>query len=274
MDWDRFHFLCRHYQASPGRLLPGGTDCHQEGELTALGTPLPARSLGAALLRRLQGLPPDTAEPLLSWYGEQDFSPILAPPPRVRGVLLYLSALSLVLGFMMAIYHLVLLPRMREFYTSVEVPGTAPAFAMIEQGSALLGVVVVLLVLVWLLAWQVRRLYRFPASGADSLVLRWMPGGIGRRYRELADLIQVPVAHAVGESPGSATAREYLACCQGRVPGPDLPRLIRRQAEELARRVVLCLQVAVALVGVLIALGIGLFLAGAYSPIFSTGAIV
>ena len=274
MDWDRFHFLCRHYQTTADRLLPGDRDRLQDGELGAFGPPLRARSLAAELLRQLRSMPDESRQPLLAWYGQQDFNRMLAPSPRVRGVLLYLSALTLMLGFMMGIYHLVVLPRIREFYAGVEVPGSAAAFAMIDQGSLMFGLLAIVLVLVWLFAWRVWHLYRFKAGESDRLALRLLPGGIGRVYRELTDLIYIPI-HSAGEGRADTGAgRNYQAYSNGQPPSTELSRLIVRKADELSRRVALWLRLAMVLVGVLIALGTALFLAGAYSPIFSTGAIV
>lgn len=274
MDWDRFHFLCRHYQASPERLLPDDCDRFQKGELSAFGSPLRPRSLAADLLRRLRAIPVENSQSPLAWYGRQDFNRMLAPPPRVRGVLLYLSALTLMLGFMMGIYHLVVMPGMREFYTRVEVPGSAAAFTLIDQGSLMFGVVALLLMLVWLFAWQVWRLYRFKESESDRLAARLLPGGIGRVYSELTDLIRMPIHHAGKTRANTTVGREYQAWGGGQPPGEELSRLIARKADELARRVAIWLRLAMVLVGILIALGTALFLAGAYSPIFSTGAIL
>ncbi|MFC4258321.1 hypothetical protein ACFOZ5_04640 [Marinobacter lacisalsi] len=274
MDWDRFHFLCRHYQATPDRLLPGDRDRLQDGELSAFGAPLRPHSLAAELVRQLRSMPDENRRPLLAWYGRQDFNRMLAPSPRVRGVLLYLSALTLMLGFMMGIYHLVVMPGMSEFYTRLEVPGSAAAFTLIDQGSLMFGIVGLLLVLVWLFAWRVWRLYRFAAGESDRFVLRLLPGGIGRVYRELTDLIRMPIHNAGQTWADTRVGRDYQAYSGGQPPGAELPRLIARKADELARRVAIWLRLAMALVGVLIALGTALFLAGAYSPIFSTGAIL
>lgn len=274
MDWDRFHFLCRHYQTAPEQLLPEDRDRIRNGELNAFGAPLRSRSLATDLLRQIRSMPVETTQPVLSWYGDQDFNRMLAPAPRVRGVLLYLSALSVMLGFMMGVYHLVVLPGIREFYTRVEVPGSAAAFTLVDQGSVLFGIVASLLVLVWLFAWQVWRLYRFSAGESDRLVLRLLPGRIGRIYRELTDLIRMPIHCAEDSLAATRAGRDYQAYCGDQPPMTELSRLIERKADALARRVALCLRLAMVLVGVLIALGTALFLAGAYSPIFSAGAIL
>lgn len=189
-------------------------------------------------------------------------------------MLLYLSALTLMLGFMMGIYHLVVMPGIREFYAKVEVPGSTAAFALIDQGSLMFGVVALLLVLVWLFAWRVWRLYRFTAGEPDRFGLRLLPGGIGRVYRELSDLIRMPIHYAADTRADTTAGRDYQAYSGAQPPDVELSRLIARKADELARRVAIWLRLAMVLVGILIALGTALFLAGAYSPIFSTGAIL
>lgn len=274
MDWDRFHFLCRHYQATPERLLPDDRDRLQDGELDAFGGPLHRRSLATDTLARIKALPGEKSRDLLTWYGNQDFRDQLSPPPKVRGALVYLSALTLALGSMMGTYRFVVLPRIREFYTVAEIPDAAPAYALMEQGGALFNVVVILLVLVWLFVWQVWRLYRFPAGASSRWWLRFMPGGVGRRYRELVELIRFPLADSRGEAAATGTGQALQALPGTRVRETELPRLIRRQADDLARRASLCMRLALALVGVLIVLAMGLFLVGAYSPIFATGGMV
>lgn len=274
MEWERFHFLCRQYQADPERLLPTGHDGFQAGELTAYRRPLSKTGLPQALLSRLKNLSAEDRHTTLAWYGEQDFHALLSPPPVLRNGLLYLTALSVALAFMMAIYGLVVLPAIHDFYLTAGVPGSAPAFALMELGRTLLMVVIGLLALVWLFTWQLRALYRFRIKTASRWRLRLLPFGIGGLYREVVALIEYPL-YRQGQ-PGSASADHAgLASmsCQ-RVLGIELHRLLRVRAEKLARRVALSMRLSVVLLGVLVAVSVGLFLVGAYSPLFATGAMV
>ncbi len=274
MEWERFHFLCRQYQADPERLLPTGHDGFQAGELSAYRRPLSRHSLPEALLSRIKRLSAEDRHTTLAWYGEQDFHALLSPPPMLRNGLLYLTALSVALTFMMATYGLVVAPAIHDFYLTAGVPGVAPAFALMELGQTLLMVVIGLLALVWLFIWQLRTLYRFRVKTASRWLLQILPFGIGRLYREVVALIEYPLDRQGQSRSVSADHTELATMSCQRVLGVELHRLLRARAEKLARRVALSMRLSVVLLGVSIAVSVGLFLVGAYSPLFATGAMI
>jgi hypothetical protein len=282
MAWARFSYICRKASAecregeSVSEVL---SRIEKEDSCDLYGDGIPANSWPGKLLMQIGSIK-DSIESrnVVETYGNLNLTQGLEEPMRLKRVTAYLGLVVLVFYSMASTYRIFVIPQFIQAFEDLGWPIPSHLTVFWDYWWYLLLLISVLLIASLIVAFRLKRIFRFYLKMEGGFVLKYLAiRRIRRSYKNLIEILQFPILSAAkGQEQSDTQITAHLRNVKDSDMNlaAEMQELIDKEQRLLVEgceRQVKSLLVVVAL---LVVATIYFFLGSAYSPIFMLGEAV
>lgn len=199
MDWERFHYLCRRYQALnlQGQGFPKAISILEQQPTTDLygkGTSTNDKSLAATLLHTLKtSTNTDQVNQATAIYAALDIHSLLSKTSGAKRFLLYIGLLLAYFILTYSIMYIYVIPNFIEFWQNYSDEVSQP----LEQVRAYYPLMALVLLVLFLVAglfnWVLYKINNLSVTHKDKCLLKLLPNHIKKHYHNLITLLEAPL---------------------------------------------------------------------------------